>query len=148
MYLLNKLKNWPQLGLILKRRHSSSKWAQIELNCSIRLGATVPCTSALCSWLFPSFYQRHRCRFEVPLNLRWWVGRWLFFSSVHFTCSLVLFTCSCDYCQRLAPWIVNVFLTFFVFSFRRVFLLLGEIKSKRLEIRKKNQKLERERILF
>ena len=36
--LLNELSNWAQFGLILKSCVCSLKWAQIELNCSIRLG--------------------------------------------------------------------------------------------------------------
>ena len=36
MSLLNELSNWPQLGLILKSCVCSLKWAQIEVNCSIR----------------------------------------------------------------------------------------------------------------
>ena len=32
------MSKWAQLGLILKSRRSSLKWAQVELNCSIRLG--------------------------------------------------------------------------------------------------------------
>ena len=35
---LNELSYWPQLGLILKNCLCSLKWAQIELNCSFRLG--------------------------------------------------------------------------------------------------------------
>ena len=41
LLLLNELSNWAQLGLILKSCVSSLKWAQVELICSIRLGATV-----------------------------------------------------------------------------------------------------------
>ena len=51
LYFLNKLSNWPQLGLIVKNKHSSLKWAQIEVDCSIRLGATV-----FQSW--PYFWQK------------------------------------------------------------------------------------------
>ena len=40
-HLLYKLTKWPQLGLILKSRHSSLKWAQVEICSLIRLGATV-----------------------------------------------------------------------------------------------------------
>ena len=38
LYLLNKLSNWAQLGLILKSCVCSLKWAQVEVNCSILLG--------------------------------------------------------------------------------------------------------------
>ena len=38
LLLLNELSNWAQLGLILKSCVCSLEWAQIELNCSIRLG--------------------------------------------------------------------------------------------------------------
>ena len=41
LLLLNKLTNWLQLGLILKSCVCSLKWAQVEVNCSIRLGETV-----------------------------------------------------------------------------------------------------------
>ena len=47
LLLLNELSKWAQLGLILKSRHSSLKWAQNQLNCFIRLGATV-----LQSWYY------------------------------------------------------------------------------------------------
>ena len=40
-YLLYKLTKWPQFGLILKNRHSSLKWAQVEICSFISLGATV-----------------------------------------------------------------------------------------------------------
>ena len=40
-YLLNELSKWAQFRLILKSWLSSLKWAQIEVNSSIRLGATV-----------------------------------------------------------------------------------------------------------
>ena len=39
LYLLNKLSKWLQLRLILKNRHSSLKWAQVEVISSIRLEA-------------------------------------------------------------------------------------------------------------
>ena len=41
------MSNRAQLGLILKSRLSSLKWAQVELYCSFRLGATV-----LQSWCY------------------------------------------------------------------------------------------------
>ena len=41
LYLLNELSKWPQLGLILKSCVCSLKWAQVEVICSIRLGAAV-----------------------------------------------------------------------------------------------------------
>ena len=38
LLLLNELSKWAQFGLILKSWVSSLKWAQVELNCSIRIG--------------------------------------------------------------------------------------------------------------
>ena len=58
-HLLYKLTKWPQLGLILKSRHSSLKWAQDELNCSIHLGATV-----LQSWYHFQTNNKNRYNFE------------------------------------------------------------------------------------
>ena len=40
LLLLNELSNKAQFGLILKSCVSSLKWAQVELNCLIRLGDT------------------------------------------------------------------------------------------------------------
>ena len=41
LFLPNELSDWDQLGLILKSRHGSLKWAQVEVCSSICWGAEV-----------------------------------------------------------------------------------------------------------
>ena len=94
--LLKELSNWPQLELILKRRHSSLKWAQVEVNCSIRLGATV-----LQSWCY--FWEKEEftpffVAFSLKNNFRFWPQLRVIFKSRRSTLKWAQVEVNCSIC--------------------------------------------------